>query len=720
MEGTGGVRPFSGRDGDLQEFWVKFQVIGKIKMWADGKARMEHMPLYLTGDAFSVWSQMDTGDQEDEDKVKAALESAFSMRPGEAYGQFVRRRKRGDESVDAYLSDLRRLMRRSGHKEATDGKDPLLLEQFLVGLPPRYADQLRLSIAAASGQMTVAAVAEQARALCACLDSGKESLASAAAASQSVVCFECREVGHLRRDCPKLRRQNTAKSPRKIQCYKCKEFGHIKRNCPQATEHKSAGATSSTACAKSDAADKGGHAHACLSVTTRARGGMALPRIFVSVTGCAGRWTAAVDSCSSRSLLAKETAEMLGVAVRPVADEAGPLTAIDGTTVQVLGTANLTISKDDVNVHVPEVSAEFQVVKSLEVVAADLLIGIDIVSSLGGVHLVYDEASGGLTKVTFGPKLQNPAAVGALAEPESTTQKMPGHVSVAQEDGRVTLTMSDGEAVFDKANRFWTVCWKWADGEAPTHPIGAGIGEYSRQRLSEDQEAKFQEEVTMWVEKGWLVPCHVDKHGPIGAVLSLLAVCQEHKATTPVRPCLDYRALNDRIVSNPGKDAPVCGETIRKWRQRQTRSKVIDIRKAYLNVRVHPELQRFQAVVWEGQQYVMERMAFGLAVAPKLMDTIVKWVIHSIPDTDNYIDDIVTPEDKADVVTTQLHLHGLPTKPPVDFHARNVLGLKLSEADGQLQWQRQAPQCVDKAQCVRMVWEAYEPLPQMWLVASSG
>ena len=84
----------------------------------------------------------------------------------------------------------------------------------------------------------------------------------------------------------------------------------------------------------------------------------------------------------------------------------------------------------------------------------------------------------------------------------------------------------------------------------------------------------------------------------------------------------------------------------------------------------------------------MERMAFGLAVAPKLMDAIVKWVIHSIPDTDNYIDDIVTPEDKAEVVATQLQVHGLPTKPPVEFQATSVLGLKLSEVNGQLQWQR--------------------------------
>ena len=144
----GSLRSYRGREDNFDKFWQKFQVVGKIQKWSDGAARMAHLPLYLTADAFSVWSEMSDADKADKDMVHAQLQKSFSMLPGEAYSQYVRRRKRDDESVETYLADLRRLMRISGHKEKADGKDPMLLEQFLVGLPSRFADQLRLSIAA--------------------------------------------------------------------------------------------------------------------------------------------------------------------------------------------------------------------------------------------------------------------------------------------------------------------------------------------------------------------------------------------------------------------------------------------------------------------------------------------------------------------------------------------------------------------------------------------
>ena len=173
-------------------------------------------------------------------------------------------------------------------------------------------------------------------------------------------------------------------------------------------------------------------------MTTHACGGVALPHVFMHVIGCAGCWSPAVDYCSSRPLLSKKTAEALGVAVQPVTGEAGPLTAIDGMIVQVLGTAHLTMSGEAANVHMPEVSAEFRVVKSLDVVVADLLIGIDTVSSsLAGVQLEHDRAGGELTKVTFGANPQMPAAVSTLAVGEDTDQRMPKHVSVAQDEDRV-------------------------------------------------------------------------------------------------------------------------------------------------------------------------------------------------------------------------------------------------------------------------------------------
>ena len=164
----GALRPFGGQE-DLEEFWQKFQVVGKIQKWTTAKDRMAHLPLYLAGDAFTVWRQIEESDKEDEDKVKARLEESFACSAREAYSQFVRRRKRDDETVDVYVSDLRRLLTLSGHKEAADGKDPVLVEQFLTGLPRRFSSQLRLSVASSAADPTLSQLTKQARAFfCSC------------------------------------------------------------------------------------------------------------------------------------------------------------------------------------------------------------------------------------------------------------------------------------------------------------------------------------------------------------------------------------------------------------------------------------------------------------------------------------------------------------------------------------------------------------------------
>ena len=42
-----------------------------------------------------------------------------------------------------------------------------------------------------------------------------------------------------------------------------------------------------------------------------------------------------------------------------------------------------------------------------------------------------------------------------------------------------------------------------------------------------------------------------DEHGVAACILPLMAVLQEHKEATPVRPVLDYRSLNEHIVCHP-------------------------------------------------------------------------------------------------------------------------------------------------------------------------
>ena len=248
--------------------------------------------------------------------------------------------------------------------------------------------------------------------------------------------------------------------------------------------------------------------------------------------------------------------------------------------------------------------------------------------------------------------------------------------------------MLDGEAQFDPQKGYWEVKWFWKAGKEPSEPLRSGVTAYTRKSLLPEEEEKFWREVDSWVEKGWLVPYDAQHHGPPGAVLPRLASCQEHKLATPIRPYLNYCTLTDHVVSKPNKNAPACGDTIQKWRQCDTESKVLDISQAFLNICIHLWLQRFRVVVWRDKQFVIERMGFGLTVAPKMAGAIVKWVICGFPNTDNYIDGIITPGDQADVVAAELKAHGVPTKPATEFCQSSVLGLMLSTSEGKVKWRR--------------------------------
>ena len=86
---------------------------------------------------------------------------------------------------------------------------------------------------------------------------------------------------------------------------------------------------------------------------------------------------------------------------------------------------------------------------------------------------------------------------------------------------------------------------------------------------------------------------------------------------------MDYRDLDKAIDSNPGPDVPSCDQKLRDWCLRGQEQVIVDIRKAYLQVRLHPSLLRYQAVVWREKLYVMTRMGVSLAVAPKVISQVM-------------------------------------------------------------------------------------------------
>ena len=222
------LKPFRGRDDNFQTIWSKFLVLADANGWDTDEKKMSKLPLLLDGAAYTVVDQLPSADKKKPDKVKAALETAFFPSPAEAYHLFVARRVLLDEPVDSYVADLQRLLTLSQHRVADNGKDPVLIEQFLSGLPAEIGKTLRLAHAA--DEHTISQLVSKARTM-----QASNGVARAAAATTAMLCYNCNQVGHLRRNCPRLKRGdgqggNDGSDKRSgggtsVRCFKCGKVG---------------------------------------------------------------------------------------------------------------------------------------------------------------------------------------------------------------------------------------------------------------------------------------------------------------------------------------------------------------------------------------------------------------------------------------------------------------------------------------------------------------
>ena len=308
----------------------------------------------------------------------------------------------------------------------------------------------------------------------------------------------------------------------------------------------------------------------------------------------------------------------------------------------------------------------------------------EIITSVNVKSLhIYAIRSQWVYGVVFGHDAPQGVAGAAVPKP-----KLSRHVDVSCGGEDVLLRVDDAEIQWLVGEGYWSVKWRWIDKQQPTSPIGSGIGKYAWTRLSPNEETKFHEEVRMGMSNGWLVPYNEKKHGIPGAILPLIAVSRKHKQTTPVHLCIDYRSLKHLIKSSPGADVLAIDQKLREWRQREADSVVLDIRKAYLQVRLDSSLLKYQVVVYDGKKYAMAGMGFGLNIALKVMHTIVKYLTREFPNVDNFVDDPFMPRSIMLSVKDTLAQFGLPTKPAEELESPRVLGLPLSGPPAMLRWQR--------------------------------
>ena len=134
------------------------------------------------------------------------MEAAFSVTAAQAYRAFRKRKLHGEESVDRYTADWKRLLKISGQDVAADGKNRVVIEQFLSGLPTVYARQARTNAETDTTQKCVTYVRKLRSAERTSGTADGMAAASMGPGSQAkFLCYECNEPGHRAKEFPKKR-----------------------------------------------------------------------------------------------------------------------------------------------------------------------------------------------------------------------------------------------------------------------------------------------------------------------------------------------------------------------------------------------------------------------------------------------------------------------------------------------------------------------------------
>ena len=124
---------------------------------------------------------------------------------------------------------------------------------------------------------------------------------------------------------------------------------------------------------------------------------------------------------------------------------------------------------------------------------------------------------------------------------------------------------------------------------------------------------------------------------------------------------------------------------------------LLDLRRAYLQVRVSESLWSFQTVMFSSKRYCLTRLGFGLNVAPQIMKAIINAVLSQEEKVKKgisaYLDDIYVNEDIMSSlhVKAKLAQFGLICKDPERLEdGARVLGLDVHGKQGSLRWRRGA------------------------------
>ena len=627
------VKPFNGT-GDVEAWLSKVELVAKLTQVED---LASFVPLFLEEGALAMYLEMKDKEKGDIEFIKLRLREAFSDNQFRAYSK-LRELKWAGEAVDVFANELRRLAKLCGLRG--EGLEQVVKLGFVMGFPDSISVELQQIVDVE--RMRVSDLIGRARVLAANKGSTSHSLGLAAAVDRT--------------DPPQKETVNTSRKP--VKCFNC-GGPHFVRDCAEKKRQvicfRCGGAGHiSSRCEKPPKENSGDNA--CASMVTErsesSKSGCAkgVPVIRVCVNGkiC----SALVDTGCSNSLIRSGLVDQWTGEVHTQ--------AFDGRSVKCMGTSNVHLE-----VAGEKMRIEATVIDGI-VGNIDFVLGMDVIDRLGGVMV-------GEKTVQFG---RVACLVTDRAKPHCLEQQQGLYVQDR-----------DFEAKFD--GKVWTVRYFWKEHQEPQ--LTNRVALYDRDMTGVKRE-RFDAEVQKWIAEGILVPWE----GEVGGIIPLMAVEQPTKGK--VRPVLDFRELNEYVECHTGDELiDVCDDRLREWRRVEGEPELVDLSGAYLQLRVCPELWKYQLVQYDGKVYCLTRLGFGLNSAPRIMTKVLKTVLsqeRKIEEaTSSYIDDILVDVSKvgSDEVISHLGEYGLLAKPAARLDGGTALGLKLTRApDGRLAFERNA------------------------------
>ena len=215
--GNAEVEPFD-------EWLEQFELVASVCRW-EGRAKLANLVTRLQGQAYSFYRTCPVHQRTSYEALTAALTERFKPVRIKSVqsGLFHERKQKLKETVEEYAQDLNRLYQRAypcserGSADAERMGQTVLAYQFAAGLKP----EIRVKVAGHEGsfeQLLMKARLEEAklrdlqpgpenvRRITERAPQGRPQLQGSTVDNRDRRCFVCGQGGHLKRQCPQLRR----------------------------------------------------------------------------------------------------------------------------------------------------------------------------------------------------------------------------------------------------------------------------------------------------------------------------------------------------------------------------------------------------------------------------------------------------------------------------------------------------------------------------------